>query len=442
MSKFIYCFVFNVCMDKEIIKKLILKYNSLVPKNIAERELIVEKTVLDKAITIIGPRRAGKSYFLYSLFKKAIKPVFLNFEDNLLHGIKSNELELIKDCSKELFGSDNLVYFFDEIQVIDNWENFIVTLLNEHTKVYLTGSNSKLLSKEISTALRGKSLPYLLLPFSFTEFLEFKKIVLEPNFWITDKSFEIKKLFEEYFEFGGFPELTLTQEKQLKARIITSYYESVIYKDLIERLKIKNTELTKTIINYALNNYANLFSITNLENHLKSTKTPYSLEDVYKILDSLKDIFLTFYVKKYSRSFKKTRLSKTKIYIADNGYIKFLSKEPDAKGRKLENLVFIELFRRKGKIENTSISYFSEKNECDFIIENNKSKQIIQVCYNLNNENKKREINGLLEAMNFFKQKTGLIITNDQEKEIQIKNKKILIKPAWKWLTEKNQKLI
>jgi len=426
-------------MDKDTIKKVILKYNSLVPSKISPRQLVIEKNPLDKAITIIGPRRAGKSYYLYLLFKETKKPVFINFEDNLLQGIKADELELIKDSAKELFESKDLTYFFDEIQVVDGWENFVVTLVNEHTKVYLSGSNSKLLSKEISTALRGKSIPYLILPFSFKEVLEYKNVSLEPNYWLTDKAFEIKKLFDEYLEMGGFPEIVTTPEISLKSRIIQSYYDSVIYKDLVERLKIKNTELVRTIINYTLNNYANLFSISALENHLKSTKTPYSLEDVYQILDSLKDIFLTSYVKKYSRSFKKTRLSKAKLYVADNGYIKFLSKEPDASGRKLENLVFIELFRRAGKTENNNISYYADKNECDFVFENNKSKQLIQVCYLLNEENKQREIDGLIEAMKFFGEKEGLILTNDQEDQMKIQNRKITIKPVWKWLLEKEK---
>jgi uncharacterized protein len=434
--RYIYWFVGNIGMDKEVIKRVILKYGSLVPNDIVPRQLVLEQSKLDKAITIIGPRRAGKSYYLYSVLEKTKKPVFLNFEDNLLQGIKAEDLELIKDSAKELFGSEELTYFFDEIQEVDDWENFIVTLINEHVKVYLSGSNSKLLSMEISTSLRGKSLPYLIMPFSFREFLGFKKVKVDDKSLLTDKVFEIKKLFKEYLDFGGFPEIVATKELSLKARLIASYYDSIIYKDLVDRLKMKNTELVKILINYTLSNYASMFSISQLEKHLKITKTPYSLEDVYLILDSLKDIFFTFYVKQYSRSFKKTRLSKAKVYLVDNAYIQFLSRDPGANGRKLENTVFVELFRRAGNVENKNIFYFIGKNECDFVVEEQHSKQLIQVCYNLDENSRQREIDGLSEAMTFFKKKNGLIITLDQEEEIILSDKIITVKPVWKWLLE------
>ena len=424
-------------MDKDIIKQVILKYNSLVPKNIMPRQLVIEKNSLDKAVTIIGPRRAGKSFYLYLLFKGCEKPVFVNFEDNLMQGFKAQDLELIKESAKELFGPKGLTYFFDEIQEADGWENFVVTLVNEHCRVYLSGSNSKLLSKEISTSLRGKSLPYLLFPFSFREFLNYNKTRFDEKSLLTDNKFEVKKLFKEYFEFGGFPEVVSTQEVSLKSRIILSYFDSVIYKDLVERLGIKNTTLVRALINYMLNNYSNNFSISSLENHLKSTKTPYSLEDVYLILDSLEDIFFAGYVKQYSRSFKKTRLSKAKVYLVDNGYIKFLSRVPNDNGRRLENMVFVELFQRLGKAENKNIFYFSSgKHECDFVVDEPASKQLIQVCYSLNETNKQREIDGLFEAMQFFKKKSGLMLTYDQQEELTVSGRKIKIKPVWKWLLE------
>ena len=419
-------------MDKETIKKIILKYNTLVPENIFKRDLEISEIKLNKAITIIGPRRAGKSYYLYSLFKKEEKPVFINFEDNQLQGIKNNELELIKECAKELFGPEKLTYFFDEIQEVDNWEKFIVTIINEGNKVFLTGSNSKLLSKEISTSLRGKSLPFLLMPYSFKEFLKSKQIEITDKTMLTDEVYKIKRKFKEYFEFGGFPEITTTKEKGMKSRLALSYYESVIYKDLIDRLKITNTTLIETTINYIINNFGHKFSITSFENHLKSTKTPYSLEDIYKILDSLEDIFFAHYIKKYSKSFRKERLSKSKIYLSDNAYITFLSKEPEDNGRKLENLIFQELYRQQ-----KTISYYSQKNECDFITQKTKITQAIQVCYTLNEQNKKRELNGLTEAMEFFKLKHGTIITLEQEETIKIKGKTIQITPAWKWLLKK-----
>ena len=148
-------------IDKNI-KRTILKYKELVPENIFQRDLKLHKIAFDKANVIVGPRRSGKTFFLYSLLKEQKKPVLVNFEDNLLGDLKSSDLNKILDSSKELFEKESLSFFLDEIQNVEGWEKFVVSLLNEHYPVYITGSNSKLLSREIATSLRGKALPYLI----------------------------------------------------------------------------------------------------------------------------------------------------------------------------------------------------------------------------------------------------------------------------------------
>jgi predicted AAA+ superfamily ATPase len=430
---------------EENIKRVILKYRELIPQKIIDRELMLFDTQLDKSNIVIGPRRAGKSFFMYSLMKKEKNPVMINFEDNLLIGLNKNNLNKILDYSKELFGSENLVFFFDEIQNVDGWDRFIVSLLNEHYKIYITGSNSKLLSKEIATSLRGKSISYLLLPFSFKEYLKCKGIEIKKNFEYTNIAFEIKKNFNDYLKFGGFPEVILSSPEQLKDKLINNYFDSVLYKDLVERLNLKNISLVEITIKYFINLFGSNFSISAYENYLKSNKIPYSLEDLYRIIRSLEDVFMVGYVKDYSKSFKKSEMSSSKVYLFDTAYIQFLSNSPEDYGRILENLVFIELFRRQGEVENKHIFYSkSEKGrECDFVIsERDKIKEAIQVCYNLTEDNKDREIGGLIEALERFNLKEGLILTYDREEEIKISGRKIIARPVWKWLLQgKSQKI-
>jgi predicted AAA+ superfamily ATPase len=429
-------------MTGENIKRVILKYKGLIPHETFERDLEVHTTKFDKAIIIVGPRRAGKTFYLYNMIKKQRKKdwVLVNFEDNLLGEISSKDLNKILDNAKELFSKEKLVFYFDEIQVVDKWERFIISLLNEHYSVTITGSNSKLLSREIATSLRGKALPYLLLPLSFSEYLRVKNVKLKKNFEYSDQAFEIKKHFDNYTKYGGFPELALTESVTLQNRLINNYFDSILYKDLVDRLNIKNIKLVEITMKYVQNLFGNTFSISAFERYLKSNKIPYSLEDLYLILKSLEDVFMLEYVREYSKSFKKSEFSKSKVYLFDTAYIHFLTREPGDIGRILENIVFIELFRRQGNIENKNIFYYKSKKdqECDFVItERGIVNQAIQVTKALDEKNREREINGLLAAMEFFNLKQGFILTKDQEEEVKVKNRKIIIKPIWRWLLGK-----
>jgi hypothetical protein len=428
-------------MNDENIKKVILKYRHLIPKTILERDLEVFETGLDKATIIVGPRKAGKTYYLYSMIKNEPQKdwILINFEDNLLGELNNKDLNKIPDYSKELFSKEKLAFFFDELQSVDKWERFVISLLNEHYKVTITGSNSKLLSREIATSLRGKSLSYLLLPFSFSEYLRAKNVKLVKNYEHTDQVFEIKKHLDDFMRYGGFPELALTDSIPLKNKLINNYFDSILYKDLVDRLNLKNIKLVEITMKYLLNLFGNTFSISAYEKYLKSNKVPYSLEDLYYILKALEDVFMVSYVREYSKSFKKSEFSKSKTYLFDTGYIHFLAKEAEDFGRILENMVFIELFRREGNVDNKNIFYYkSNKNEeCDFVISNKgKVSKAIQVTYVLDEADRERELGGLVAAMDFFGLDEGIIITRDQEDKFKLEGKDVTVMPIWKWLLQ------
>ena len=333
-------------------------------------------------------------------------------------------------------GEDNkLEFYFDEIQNLNDWEKLIVSLLNSNYKIYITGSNSRLLSEEIASSLRGKSLNYLLLPLSFKEFLRFNNFKIFKNIEYTDKVGDIKKYFRMFLKYGGFPEVVLVEDNFVRNKLITNYFDTILYKDIVDRLGIKNTKLVEITLNYLLNNFSNVFSISKYTNYLKSNNIPYSLEDVYKILNATEDVFFVSFTRNYKKSFKKREISKTKVYLLDQGYIHFLALESKDYGRILENVVFIELFRRIGNPENKNIFYFKNNHECDFLIINKgRVREAIQVTYKLNDKNYDREVKGLLEALEKFNLKKGLLLTYDQEDKVVVDSKEITVKPVWKWL--------
>ena len=348
--------------------------------------------------------------------------------------MKPKDLDEIFIAHRELSSKSLKYLFFDEIQEIKQWSKFVRRLHNtQKYRIIISGSSSKLLSKEIATELRGRYTSRFITTFSFKEFLEFKKFKYSKITEHTEKKGILLKLFKEYLENGGYPEIIKLTDFYERKEKINNYYDTIFYKDIIERHKITNYDILEVLMNYLLNNYATIFSITQFEKFLKERGTHTSKKTISAYLKYLSEAFFIYAIEEFSYSTKKRLMRPKKIYLIDNGMISFLSTQfsPD-KGRMLENLVLTEL-KRKQK----AVYYYKEKQECDFLIkERTKISQAIQVTFDLNERNKKREFKGLLEAMKQFSLKEGLILTNDQEKELTIENKKIIIKPVWKWLLE------
>jgi len=424
-------------LSKNLLKKTIFKYDEFI-KNITIHPRDIDIfTMKHKVIVLLGPRKAGKSYLLYDSYKKVERPLLSNFDDLQLDEFRAKDFALLEDIGYEIY-EQKPTMLFDEIQNVSDWDRGIKSLVERGYEICVTGSNAKLLSKDIYTGLRGKAIALLVMPISFKEYLRFKNISLDNNWEYKKDRFIVKKRFNEFFEIGGFPEVVLADDDLKKHSLIQSYFSSVIFKDIIERLGFKNYALVEYLIKRIVNMYGNILATTKIIKDLKSMNISFRYEDLYLLLKALEDIFFAFFVRQYHKSFKKTRISKSKVYIIDNGYISCIAHENDY-GRMLENLVFIELFRRENTIENKNIFYWQneKKQECDFVVENKgRITKAIQVTYELNEQNKDREIKGLLEAMKHFKLKEGLLLTYDQEDEMEVDKKKIIVKPVWKWLLE------
>ncbi len=421
-------------ISREILKDILLEKPR--HKKIIKRD--INLVDIDKIFSIIGPRRAGKTYFLFQIIENLIEKgveesqiLYINFEDDRLSDIEKEDLQLILDTFYELFpeNRNKKIYFmFDEVQNVPSWSKFIRRLQDkENCKIYLTGSSAKLLSKEIATELRGRTWSYYIYPFSFKEYLLKKEINLNKNTIYTKDKHLIINYFNKYLEQGGFPETIELGERE---RIILhqNYYDSVLFRDIIERYNPSNVDIIRELFKSLINNFARSFSVHKFYNNLKSQNRAISKDYLYPLVNYLEDTMYFFFVPIYSESQNIRTTNPKKVYLVDNGLIKSIISKPEEEGWLYENLVAIELLRQ-GK----EISYFKGKGECDFI-SIDKIKKIsmpIQVTLEPDSE---REIQGLLEAMNRINVNQGTIITKAEDKTIEKEGKKIIIIPLWKWL--------
>lgn len=397
------------------------------PTNLIDRDINLDKYINNQEIIVItGIRRCGKSSLLKLISKKLDqKSFYLNFEDIRLTEFNNQNFEDIEDIVSEIFkGSDKVVFFLDEVQNVKNWERWVNNLYSKNIKVFVSGSNSHLLSSEISTYLTGRNKTISLYPFSFKEFIRLKGLL--PVINSSKDKRDVINAFKEYFLLGGFPVIDKDNDVELSKQ----YFEDIINKDIIKRYQIRMIREFNDLLLYLFSNVSKQYSYSTL----KKISGIKSFSMIKNYIDYLKQAFLAYTIQRFDYSIKKQKVSSSKFYVADNSFLKTIAFGfSENIGQRLENLVFLELLRK-----NNEIYYFLERGECDFIIKKElKIINAIQVCYDISNEFvKKREIKGLLEALNKFKLKEGLILTYDQEDKFEIENKTIIIKPVWKWMLE------
>jgi predicted AAA+ superfamily ATPase len=399
---------------------------------------------VDFIITISGPRRSGKTFICFQMIEELIKRgiskeniLYINFEDNKLIGADSNDLDKLLESYREIYmlnKNQHIYLFLDEIQIVKGWDAWVRKIhdIDKNIKLILTGSSSKLLSKEISTALRGRVLNREIFPLSFKEIVSWKNLNYNlKTLSHSEDRIEIKKLFNHFINEGGYP--AVIYQKLNREEILQGYYDSMIFKDIVERYHIEDIKKIKMLSNLLLESTSKDISYNKLANKLKSIGMNMSKNTIIEYISHFEDAYVFFQNIKYEYSLGKQLGSIKKVYFIDNGMLNAVSfKFSKDSGRLLENLIFLELRRRNKKIFYNKDSY-----ECDFVIqEKDRVVQAIQIAESLSSENEKREVGGVLEAMNKFKLKEGFIITLDEERVIEMESKKIFVIPAWKWLLE------
>jgi predicted AAA+ superfamily ATPase len=292
----------------------------------------------------------------------------------------------------------------------------------------ITGSSAKIMGEELATLLTGRTLTVEIFTLSFKEFLMFKNLKLEDKFELIKKEEKIRKLLKEYILFGGFPEIVLQSDKEVKLKILSSYYQDILNKDIVKRFNVRRIDKLERIAFFYLTNFSSLITFNRIGKFLKLSEK--SVEIYSKCIESSK---LIFFLKRFSSSIKEQENSPRKVYLMDVGFHNLSNVLFSDKISKIyENVVAIKLIKNYG-----NIFYWKDYTgkEVDFVIKEGLKIKLIQVCYNLENkETKEREIKGLLKAMDEFKLKEGFIIDDEYEGEDEIKGKKINYVPLWRWL--------
>lgn len=423
---------------KEQLKQIIRDFHLSADFDIKPRTL-QPPSCTKKIITLVGVRRCGKTSILYHMINELCKRVdktkilFLNFEDERLE-LNSDELDLILQSYMELYPEQNLsecYLFFDEIQNVANWEKFIRRVYDTVTKnIFITGSNSKLLSSEIATSLRGRTLSFEVFPLSFKEYLSFKDI--EVDLYSSRSLAHIKNAQEVFLKNGSFPE-TLFLDEIYATKTLQEYFNVLLYKDLAQRYNITNTVALKFFLKRVIATATKQISINKIYNELKSSGIKIGKNTLYDFLDYVQNIYLALTLQKYDTSLVNKELGEKKIYSIDIGLNNAMEfKFSDNIGKALENAVFLELKRNNNEI----YYYKSAKSECDFVISTKgKITHALQVTYDMSDvDTKEREIKGLLEACQNFDLKVATIVTYDSEDEFEVEGVKINLIPFYKWV--------
>ncbi|NOY58585.1 MAG: ATP-binding protein [Calditrichaeota bacterium] len=406
-----------------------------------ERELLISLLPfmeLDHILAISGIRRCGKSYLMKQLINdlldKGTPPENIFFANLELPGFAGRPaaevLHELWDTFITLKNPKGKIYFFlDEIQTLQKWEvwvKYYYDLRKGDLKFVITGSNSQLLSSELATLLSGRVIEKKLYPFSLREILRFQKIDFESSEGRSLNRNQIRATFNNYFQEGGMPELLSVQAPETKRELLTTYFNTIIYKDIISRFSVRHSRLLKDLAIYLTGQPASLINMKKLADIFQSNRTILKEFSFFLQLS-----FFVMFLKKFDYSAQKREMALRKGFVVDNGFATFLPIRfsPD-KGKLLENLVCVELVRRSNEV-----FYWKNHNECDFIIyDPRQGSQAIQVCYILDENNRGRELAGLKAGCDFLKLKEGLILTLNQKDQFEYKGLTVSVMPAYQWL--------
>lgn len=436
-------------MDKQYIKTQIAMRQQEFPVDLISRDnpLPINN---GRIVTVPGVRRCGKSSKMEMVVNRLLNQevdkrriLWVSFDDERLVRIKSDELDNIIEAYREMYPEiemSSVYMFFDEIQLIDGWEYFIMRLYKHYSKnIYISGSNATMLSTELKTALRGWPDEEETMPLSFREYCVFSGV--NPDGWLEADLAKIRNAFFSYNNEGGFPEVVLTPNPLHKAKILQGYFDAMLLKDLVEHYGLSNIEVLRYYLKRIMANITKPTSIRAIHGDIKSRGLKVSKDDLYDWASYACNIFMFMRVANYSKSLQKVESSQPKYYCIDNGLRDaVLMPQSDDDGKKLENTVFLQLYRERTPIDN--IYYYQGKGECDFVQQRGSEIiRLIQVTWRMDNEETRhREISGLIEAADVTGCNNLYIITADYQEEISVESgRTIHVIPAWRWLLDKSR---
>lgn len=416
-------------MDKNVIKQIILNQQDFIGRiKLQSRNVCFEENA---NYVLVGIRRAGKSYMLYQHIQHLVanghsieEMLFINFEDERISDIRKEDLYLILEAYRELFAFQPII-FLDEIQNVEGWEHFARRLADEKYRVFITGSNAHMLSREISSTLGGRYLTKEIRPFSFSEYLEYHNIHLPQHWELSPIRADVVRLFSDYFYYGGLSEVFDIQDKK---SWLQSLYQKILYSDIVMRKGVRNERSLRLLIRKLADSVMQPTAIKRLQDILQGDGTKITRDTIGSYLDYLHESYLTFGISSFTDSVSQ-RESIKKRYFYDNGILNLFLFLPETK--LLENLVAIKLYNKYGD----DLYYYNKNVEVDFCVPNDGL--LIQASYRIIDEaTRNREIGALQKLSKFIKPQRCIIVTYDQEEIIQSNDLDVQIEviPAYKFM--------
>lgn len=411
---------------KNLIKKVIIENQERISKlQVIDRKIALEPNA---NYIITGQRRTGKTYLLYYYIKQLLsigtdlkEILYLNFEDERLLEFTVHDFDKILESYKELYKGEP-VLFFDEIQNIAGWQNFARRLADSNYKIWVTGSNAQMLSSEMATTLGGRFLVKEMDTLSFEEYLLFQNISIEKQIVYSEKRFEVQRIFEEYFYYGGFPELFKFINKQ---EYLSNVFQKIFLGDIIARHQIRNPHALKLMIKKLAESTMDEVSFHRIKNIIQSTGIQVGTSTLIEYFKYIEDAFLIRSITNYLSKISEREVKK-KYYFRDHGLLNLFLLNPESFS--LETIVFNELSKRYPG----NLYYLKDNFEVDFFVPD---RMLVQVSYKMDeSKTREREISSLLKASKSYNVEEMIIITHSQEETINQEGKKIDIVPVWKWL--------
>lgn len=416
---------------KDLLKQIILEQQEILHaqnKRYVQRYIADEWLQTSEILIISGIRRCGKSVLMQQIRDRLVeKDFFFNFDDERLANFKLDDFQKLQECFVELFGEQH-TYYFDEIQNIEGWERFVRRLYNAGNKIVITGSNARMLSRELGTHLTGRYLQVEIYPFSFQEYLAMNEIpVNAKTLYTTTGRATMVKSFVKYMECGGFPKFL----QDGSVSYLTSLYESIIYRDILTRNGLTNEKEMLEMMFYLASNATKRVTYSSL-GKVVGIQHP---DTIKNYLEYIQQTYLISQLFRYDPSVKKQMMSPKKIYFVDNAIIKRIGfNATENNGVFLENLVFIELKRR-----GWDVYYYADKKECDFIVRKGLHiSDAYQVTLKMDSpQTREREIAGVREAMQAYSLSKGYILTFEGKETINFDDGTIVeVVPVWEWILQ------
>lgn len=416
---------------KDLLKQIILEQQEILHapnKRYVQRNIADEWLQTSEILIISGIRRCGKSVLMQQIRDRLVeKDFFFNFDDERLANFKLDDFQKLQECFVELFGEQH-TYYFDEIQNIEGWERFVRRLYNAGNKIVITGSNARMLSRELGTHLTGRYIQVEIYPFSFQEYLAMNEIpVNAKTLYTTTGRATMVKSFVKYMECGGFPKFL----QDGSVSYLTSLYESIIYRDILTRNGLTNEKEMLELMFYLASNATKRVTYSSL-GKVVGIQHP---DTIKNYLEYIQQTYLISQLFRYDPSVKKQMMSPKKIYFVDNAIIKRIGfNATENNGVFLENLVFIELKRR-----GWDVYYYADKKECDFIVRKGLHiSDAYQVTLKMDSpQTREREIAGVREAMQAYSLSKGYILTFEGKETINFDDGTIVeVVPVWEWILQ------